>query len=74
RAVGALSAWEGLGRYTRACCGVEPLVLCTAWRLLAADPVPEVRAQYPKAKVDERQAEGWHRSFADAWARHAEAW
>ncbi|MDB5297497.1 MAG: hypothetical protein JWO31_3480 [Phycisphaerales bacterium] len=72
--VSLFSAWDGLGRFTRECCGVEPLVLGKAWRLLAAEPAPEVRKQYPKVQVDERQAEAWHRSFAGAWARHAEAW
>ena len=71
RAVSLLSAWEGLGRFTRECCGVEPLTLLKAWRLLAEDPLPEVRRLYPTAKVDEAQAANWHRSLALAWERHA---
>jgi hypothetical protein len=71
RAVNLLSAWEGLGRFTRECCGIEPATLLKAWRLLAEDPVPEVRKLYPKARVDEVQAANWHASLAGAWRRHA---
>jgi hypothetical protein len=70
RAVSLLSAWEGLGRFTRECCGVEPLTLLKAWRLLAEDPLPEVRRLYPNAKVDEGQAANWHASLGGAWGRH----
>jgi hypothetical protein len=71
RAVSLLSAWEGLGRFTRECCGVEPLTLLKAWRLLAADPTAEVRRLYPQAQVDEAQAANWRASLAGAWERHA---
>jgi hypothetical protein len=71
RAVSLLSAWEGLGRFTRECCGVEPLTLLKAWRLMADDPMAEVRRLYPNAKVDEEQAANWHASLAGAWGRHA---
>jgi hypothetical protein len=70
RAVSLLSAWEGFGRFTREDCGVDPATLLRAWRLLPADPVPEVRRLYPNAKVDEAQAGNWHASLAGAWVRH----
>jgi hypothetical protein len=71
RSVSLLSAWEGLGRFTRECCGVEPLTLLKAWRLLAEDPAAEVRRLYPHAKADEGQTANWHASLAGAWERHA---
>ena len=67
RAQGVVSAWEGLGRFSRECCGVEPLVLTKAWRLLSTDPADEVRKLYPEVSVDEEAAEGWYKSMATPW-------
>jgi hypothetical protein len=71
RAVSLLSAWEGLGRFARDSCGVEPLALVKAWRLLDGDPAAEVRKMYPKAKAEEALAAQWHASLAGPWERHA---
>ncbi len=72
RAVNLLSAWEGLGRFSRECCHVEPLVLTRAWRLIAEDPVAEVTKLHPEAVVDEVQAAGWHTSLSGVWLRREE--
>jgi hypothetical protein len=72
RAVSLLSAWEGLGRFSRECCQVEPLVLTKAWRLLAEDPVAEVMTLHPEAVVDEVQANGWYTSLSTTWRRREE--
>jgi len=48
---------------------VEPAVLAKAWRLLDADPTPEVRRLYPKAVPDAEAAEGWHASLGGSWRR-----
>jgi hypothetical protein len=64
-----LSAWEEFGRFTRECCGVEPLTLLRAWRLLAADPAAEVRQPYPKVERDAEAATGWYASLGGAWRK-----
>ena len=73
KAVTLLSAWEGLARFSRACCGVEPLVLTRAWRLIHEDPAAEALALDSEATVDEGLVAEWHRNLSGPWARHAEA-
>jgi hypothetical protein len=70
RAVSLLSTWEGLGRFSRECCGLEPLTLAKAWGRLETDPVAEAREVCPDAKVDEAEADGWYGSLTRAWRKH----
>jgi hypothetical protein len=70
RAVSLLSAWEELGRFSRECCGVEPLTLAKAWGRLNEDPAAEAREVCPDAKADEAEAGGWYQSLAGAWRKH----
>jgi hypothetical protein len=65
------SAWEGLGRFSRGCCGVEPLVLTRAWRLINEDPAAVAHELDPGAEVDEALAAEWHRDPSGPWATHA---
>ena len=67
-----LSAWEGLGRFSRECCGVEPLVLTRAWRLILEDPAAEALKLDPGAAVEEALAAAWHANLSGPWARHAD--
>jgi hypothetical protein len=71
RAATLLSAWEGLGRFSRECCGVEPLVLTRAWRLVTDDPAAALKLD-PGAAVDEPQAAEWHRNLSGPWAKHTD--
>ena len=70
RAVTLLSAWEGMTRFSRECCGVEPLVLSRAWRLVTEDPAAAARDLDPEAAVDEALAAAWHANLSGPWARH----
>ena len=72
RAVTLLSAWEGLTRFSRECCGVEPLVRTRAWRLVTEDPAAAARKLDPGAAADEALAAAWHRDLGRPWAEHAE--
>ena len=72
RAVTLLSAWEGLGRFSRECCGVEPLVLTRAWRLVMEDPAAAVRKLDPGAEAEEPLAAAWHRNLSGPWAKHTD--
>jgi hypothetical protein len=67
-----LSAWEGLGRFSRECCGVEPLVLTRAWRLVTEAPAAAARELDPEAAADEGLAAEWHRNLSGPWARHTD--
>ena len=72
RAVTLLSAWEGMGRFSRECCGVEPLVLTRAWRLVTEDPAAATHELDPEAEVDEALAAAWHANLSGPWARHTD--
>jgi hypothetical protein len=63
---------EGFGRFSRECCGVEPLVLTRAWRLVTDDPAAEALKLDPEAEVDEALATAWHRNLTGPWAKHAD--
>ncbi|MDB5295632.1 MAG: hypothetical protein JWO31_1615 [Phycisphaerales bacterium] len=72
RTVTLLSAWEGLSRFSRECCGIEPLVLTRAWRLVTEDPAAEALKLDPGAEVDEALAAEWHRNLSGPWAKHTD--
>ena len=64
-----LSVWAALGRFSRECLGVEPLVLATAWRLLDDDPAAEIQAMYPDAKPDASLTNHWYSSMTNGWEK-----
>ena len=72
RAVTLLSAWEGLTRFSRECCGVEPLVLTRAWRLVMDDPATEALKLDPGAEAEEALAAAWHANLSGPWAKHTD--
>ena len=72
RAVTLLSAWEGLARFSRGCCGVEPLVLARAWRLVTEDPAAAALKLDPGAAVEEPLAAAWHANLSGPWAEHTD--
>jgi hypothetical protein len=72
RAVTLLSAWEGLERFSWECCGVEPLVLTRAWRLVTDDPAAEALKLDPGVEVKEALAAAWHANLGGPWAKHTD--
>ena len=72
RAATLRSAWEGLGRFSRECCGVEPLVLTRAWRLVTDDPAAEALKLDHGASVEDELAAAWHANLSGPWARHTD--
>ena len=67
--MGALSQWEGFGRFCRRSLNVEPLTLVRAYGVGRGDPVAEVLALYPDAKADEAKAEERAMHWAGEWER-----